>query len=197
MESLVKTYLKLLLLLAPPFILSIFLAMTKDFDETRKRKTAVKVACAVIIISILLYLFGRFLFSAFGITVDAFRVGAGALLFLTSLSLVQGTPVSQAGEHSDDIAVVPLALPMTVGPATVGALIVMGAETLGLKARLLSLIPILCAVLTVGLLLYLSGAIERRLGRKGLAILSKLTGLLLASLAAQMVFAGIKNLLLR
>lgn len=195
MEFLFGTYLKLFLLLAPPFILSVFLAMTRELDGVQRRKTAVKVTGAVMIISSSLYLFGRYLFAAFGITLDAFRIGAGVLLFLAALALTQGTPIVGSRPHTDDIAVVPLALPMTVGPATTGALVVLGAEATGLRMRLLALISVLCAVMTVGAILYVSGMIERLLGQKGLLILSKLTGLILASLAAQMIFTGIANLL--
>lgn len=196
MQFLIDTYLKLCLLLAPPFILSVFLAMTQGFDHAKRQKTALKVTGSVIIICISLYLFGQHLFAAFGIGLDAFRIGAGVLLFLASLALAQGTPMAHSETRTDDISVVPLALPMTVGPATIGALVVMGAETSELRIKLLSLVSVLCAVLTVGLLLCMAGLIERILGQKGLLILSKLTGLILASLAAQMIFTGIKGLLI-
>lgn len=63
----------------------------------------------------------------FGITIDAFRIGAGVLLFLSSISLVQGSFIKQT-EEKQDISVVPLALPVTVGPGTIGILLVMAAE---------------------------------------------------------------------
>lgn len=92
-------------------------------------------------------------------------------------------------------AVVPLAIPVTVGPGTVGALMVMGADIDTLHDMLLGSGALLIAIGSIGLLLYLSGHIEKLIGRTGLIVLSKVTGLVLAALAAQLIFTGIKNFL--
>jgi multiple antibiotic resistance protein len=91
------------------------------------------------------------------------------------------------------MAVVPLAIPITVGPATTGVLLVMGADMNTPSGKAVALSALLCAALTVGILLWMAGRIERRIGKTGLSILSKLTGLMLASLAAQMIMTGVRN----
>lgn len=194
-EIFVHTYIKIFFMLTPFFVISVFLALTHDSDEHQKRKIALKVTAAVIFIAFALYFCGRSMFSLFGITLDAFRIGAGTLLFLSALSLVQGSASGQNSNEGGDISVVPLALPVTVGPATTGALLIMGAETSGTTERILSSGAILAAILTIGLLLYTAGTVERCLGQSRLVILSKLTGLILSSIAAQMIFTGIRNLL--
>lgn len=195
MEVFVHTYIKLFFMLTPFFVITIFLALTHDCEERRKKKIALKVTGAVIVIAFSLYFCGRPMFSLFGITLDAFRIGAGALLFLSALSLVQGNAAGQNSSEGGDISVVPLALPVTVGPATTGALLIMGAETSGTTDRLWASGAILASILTIGALLYTAGAVERCLGQARLVILSKLTGLILSSIAAQMIFTGIRNLL--
>ena len=90
---------------------------------------------------------------------------------------------------------VPLAIPITVGPATTGALLVMGAEVSSAWERVIGCSALLGAVLCVGVLLYLSTAVEKLLGQNGLKVLSKLTGLILSALAAQITFTGVKNFL--
>lgn len=142
--------------------------------------------------------FGKYIFELFGITLDAFRIGAGALLFLTAIDLVQKEIKADVTCQTDisKHAVVPLAIPVTVGPGTVGALMVMGAEIDTLNEMLLGSSALLGAIVSIGLLLYLSGHIERLIGRTGLIVLSKVTGLVLAALAAQLIFTGIKNFLL-
>lgn len=156
---------------------------------------AVKVTVAVYVICMCLYFFGDTIFAIFGITLDAFRIGAGALLFLSAVSLVRGPQPAQEPLAEGDISVVPLAIPITVGPATTGALMVMGATVRTPMERVMGSVSLLAAVLTVGGLLYLANPIERMLGRIGISILTKLTGLILAALAAQIIFTGIRNFL--
>jgi multiple antibiotic resistance protein len=191
----VNVFLKMFFVFTPFFVISMFLVMTKEFDERRKHRLAVKVTIAVIGITFFLFICGKYAFNLFGITLDAFRIGSGVLLFLSAITLVQGDISDQKASSGSDIAVVPLALPITVGPATVGALLVMGAEPLEVGAKVVASCALLCAVLTIGSMLYLAGKIERVIGQNGLVILSKLTGLILASIAAQIIFTGIKNFL--
>ncbi len=196
MQVFLNSYLKIFFLLTPFFAVTMFLAMTGDFDEHKKHKLALKVTMAVIITCITIYLFGRVVFTIFGITLDAFRIGAGVLLFISAISLVQGAPVKEEKKESGDISVVPLAIPITVGPATIGALLVMGAEpNVAPATKMLSVAGLVCATLSVGALLYTAGWLERWMGHTRLTILSKLTGLILASIAAQMIFTGIRGFL--
>lgn len=196
MQLFVSQYLKLFFVMAPFVVLSVFLALTGDFVESEKRRLALKVTLAVMVIGFTIYIFGRYIFQVIGITLDAFRVGTGALLFLSAAALVRGgTGGREECAGTGDIAVVPLALPLTVGPATIGLLLVTGVELESLSEKVVAGGALFAAVLTVGLLLCLAGRIERRLGRTGLSILSKLTGMVVASIAAQIIMTGIKGLL--
>jgi multiple antibiotic resistance protein len=190
-------YVKFFFIMTPFFVTTIFLSMTKGIDEGSKKRLAVKVTFAIAISCLIILFFGKYLFELFGITLDAFRIGAGALLFLTAVDLVQKEVNAEPTCKADILkhAVVPLAIPVTVGPGTVGALMVMGADMKSLSALALGSSALMAAILSIGLLLYLSGTIERLIGKTGLIVLSKVTGLVLAALSAQLVFTGIKNFL--
>ncbi|NJK98056.1 MAG: MarC family protein [Bacteroidales bacterium] len=179
----------------PFFVLSTFLSLTNSFSENEKKKTAVKVTIAVMIISIVLYFAGNQIFEVFGITLNSFRIGTGALLFLSAVNLIQDKGQETDKPQRHDVAVVPLAIPVTVGPATTGTLLVMGVETQGFLQNLLGILAVCLAVITVGILLYLSGRIEKMLKKQGLSILSKLTGLILAAISAQMIMMGVLGFL--
>ncbi|ACZ12091.1 MarC family protein [Sulfurospirillum deleyianum] len=191
-------YVKFFFIMTPFFVTTIFLSMTKGIDEGDKKRLAIKVTLAISMTCFIILFFGKYIFELFGITLDAFRIGAGALLFLTAIDLVQKEIKADVTCQTDisKHAVVPLAIPVTVGPGTVGALMVMGAEIDTLNEMLLGSSALLGAIVSIGLLLYLSGHIERLIGRTGLIVLSKVTGLVLAALAAQLIFTGIKNFLL-
>jgi multiple antibiotic resistance protein len=93
------------------------------------------------------------------------------------------------------MAVVPLAIPITVGPATIGTLLILGAELSGVVPRLVGAAALLSACVGVGIILASSRFIGRVLGPMGLSVMTKITGLVLAAMAAQIVFTGVKNFL--
>jgi multiple antibiotic resistance protein len=195
MGQFVNIWITLFFVFTPFFVLSMFLSMTEGYDEARRRRLAVSVSLAVAAVCLILFFGGNQLFALFGITLDAFRIGAGALLFLSAVALIQGKATGTAGAIDGDVAVVPLAIPITVGPATTGTLLVMGAELEGVQVRIIGSLALLCAVASIAAMLLMSSMIQRRLGGRGITILSKLTGLVLAALSAQMIMTGVQGFL--
>lgn len=191
-----STVIKLFALLTPPAVLSAFLSGTQRYGRRRKMRTALRTGSAVFIMGSILYFFGESLFAVFGFTLDAFRIGSGILLFLNGLSIMNPPDTSTNQTHDDeDISIVPLALPITLGPASIGTLMVMGASADNMSVKLFGLASFFCATLLITLMLMAADHVQRILGHTGMAVLAKLTGLLLAALAAQVVFTGVKNFL--
>jgi multiple antibiotic resistance protein len=194
-QTFINFYLKIFFILTPFFVLSAFLSLTRDFQDYEKKRLAIKVTIAVMISSFVIYLFGKYIFELFGITLDAFRIGAGTILFLSALSMISdGNNTTNKG-NNHNIAVVPLAMPMTVGPGVIGVLLVMGAEAESIVERLIIGAALFLAVISVGIILYLSSGIKRLLGEEGLVIIPKITGLFVSAIAAQVIFTGIQNFL--
>ena len=197
METFISTFLKIFFIMTPFFVLTMFLTMTQDATVKQRKALALKVTLSVSIVSLILLFFGKYIFTIFGITLDAFRIGAGALLFLTAVDLVKGTEHNSKIGHKDitQLAVVPLSIPMIIGPGTTGILLVMGASFEDTTAIITGSLSLLWAVLLIGLMLYTSSFLEKIIGKHGLQVISKITGLILAALSAQIVFTGIKNFL--
>lgn len=197
MELFFSTFLKMFFIMTPFFVLSVFLTVTSDASASQKRALAIKVTLSVIIISLILLYFGKHIFAVFGITLDAFRIGAGALLFLSAVELIKGNKDTQKVEQKDieELAVVPLSIPITIGPGTIGVLLVMGANFDTNGSMVLGSLALVCVIVVIGIMLYSSSIIERLVGKQGLLVISKITGLFLAALSAQIVFTGIKNFL--
>jgi multiple antibiotic resistance protein len=188
-------WIRFFFLLTPFFVLSTLLAMTPEHTPAQRRSVAVRVTLAVMVTCFVLYSFGNTLFSLFGITLDSFRIGAGSLLFLSAVHMVHGDDSAPPSEKRGAISVVPLAIPVTVGPGTTGALLVMGAEMQYKWQIFIGCAALATAVICVGVLLICASFIEHIVGKKGITILSKLTGLFVAALAAQIVFTGVRNFL--
>ena len=191
----INVFIKFFFLLTPFFALSAFLSMTAEKNARQRQKLAVRTALSVCAIVLIIFFFGNYIFLLAGITINSFRIGAGALLFLTSVSLVRGTMSEKPASKEDDIVVVPLSIPIIAGPGTIGAILVLSSDVSVVGQKLLSLAAIFAAILGVGIILLLSAKIERALGRKGIVILSKLTGLILAALSAEMIFTGVREFL--
>ncbi|MBA3707837.1 MAG: MarC family protein [Planctomycetes bacterium] len=191
-----EIYIRFFFLLTPFFVLSVFMGLTSSWSAIQRRRLALKVSLWVMLVCLVLFFFGNALFSVLGITLDAFRVGAGGLLFISAVRMVQGIGDEPRPDASDDgIAVVPLAIPVTVGPGTTGALLVMGAEHHRFPDTILGCCALIAAIATVGAILVSSSALERVLGAIGVRIISKLSALFLAALASQLILEGVRNVL--
>lgn len=193
-ELFLGVYIKFFFLLTPFFVTSTFLSLTPGMPAAGRRRLAVKVTGASIALAFGLLFFGNGLFAILGITVDAFRVGAGCLLFLSGVDLVRGGRADTLPAGQGDIAVVPLAIPVTIGPATTGGLLVMGADAYSGGALFVVSLALLGALLTIGVILLTATGLERVLGRRGLTILSKITGLMLSAMSAEMMVTGAAHL---
>lgn len=203
MSLFLNQFLKFFFLMTPFFVLSMYLSMTPDWETGQKRKLAFAVGFSAFIICTILLFFGRYIFSAFDITLDAFRIGGGALLFLTSVGLVNSNVTDkkqniqniEPNSNIYSIAVVPLAIPVTIGPGTTGAMLVIGAESTSIKFQLISLAAAALALAILSIMLAAASWLEEKLGRNMIMIMSKLTGLILAAMASQMIFTGVRSFL--
>ncbi|WP_297792633.1 MarC family protein [uncultured Marinobacter sp.] len=199
LETFFSTYIsstiRFLFLLAPFFVVTMFLALTRGLPVAEKSSIIRRSTMSALILGLILFFAGPLLFNAIGITLNSFRIGAGSLLFLTAISLVtSGTRNHATGlpeEDRDDIAVVPLAIPVMIGPATIGAIMVYGAELKAVPELAGGLLGLVSGLLILAILLRLSGYLERVLGKTGLNILSKISGLILSAMAAEIVLTGI------
>lgn len=191
----VSLTIKLFFLVTPFFVTTVFLSMTEHMTTVEQRRVAARTTIAVAVISLVLYYAGNPIFATLGITLDGFRIGAGSLLFLSAVTLVSGKRSTQETAPETDFAVVPLAIPITVGPATIGGLLIMGAELGGVTERIVGTAALLSACLGVGALLFSARVLKKVLGSVGLSIMTKITGLVLSAMAAQIVFTGVKNFL--
>ncbi|MBR6471143.1 MAG: MarC family protein [Victivallales bacterium] len=201
-----KLFIRFFFLLTPFFVTSMMLTATPDWPARSRRKLAFLIGFSGLLICYTLLFFGRFIFDAFGITVDAFRIGGGLLLLLSGITLVNGKstappkqlhspPAKFSDEKISNIAVVPLAMPVMIGPGTSAALLIQGSQLQTFMDYLHTIAAVSAAIFAVFIILFLATWLEKKLGHQGLAILSKLTGLVLSALGAQLMVDGINNLI--
>lgn len=192
--SFVGSTIQLYALMTPPAALSTFLASTSDHTARERHKIALKASCAIFFLGLALYLFGSQIFDIFGFTIDAFRIGAGVLLFLSAIK-VMNEDGSKQRQFEGDISVVPLAIPLSLGPASIGTIIVMGASAVTPVDKIMGGLSIMFAAFFMYLLLLMGDLFGKVIGRTGLVVMSKLTGLILSAIAAQVIFTGVRAFL--
>jgi len=167
MDLFLDIFTKVFFILSPFFSVSMFLLLSGDMDRRTRNYCALRTSVAILVICFVVYFFGNLIFKVLGITVPAFQVGAGTLLFLTAISMVSGKRSEIGPDRESDFAVVPLAIPMIVGPGTIGTVLVLGMEIGDAREKAIAAAAILLAVLMISLFLFLAVTIGRLLGQKG------------------------------
>ena len=169
-----------------------YIEICKDKSIKEKHKIANKTSFYILFICLLILFFGQNIFSVLGITLIAFQIGSGIILLLSGISMMQENDINmRIINFEGDPSLIPLTLPITVGPGTVGSLFVWGNDFKFNKLNdIYILIGIFISVLIIWFLLYFSYFFDELLGKKGLKVLSKLTGLFLSILAIQSILNG-------
>lgn len=193
-----SNFVKLFFLFCPFFVLNMFLSLTENASRADKRYVAIHVTYVVLIVAVISYFAGNAFLNLFGLDLDGFRIGSGVLLMIMAQKLALGseTPTATSRPKSvREIIVVPLAIPIIMGPACVSPIIIIGAEAL--RAPEVSwftiafgIIGFLAAILALGTILYFSEALERLFGKNIIRIFSKISGVILMAMAAQMIARG-------
>jgi multiple antibiotic resistance protein len=188
---------KIFFILSPFFSVSMFLALSGDMDQQKRNRCAMRTSAAILVLCFVIYFFGNLIFKVLSITVPSFQIGAGTLLFLNAIRMVSGKHSDQVHDPDDDFSIVPLAIPLIVGPGTIGTLLVLGMEIKTAPERYIAAGAIFLAAASISLFLFLAVPIGRWLGHKGLQMMMKITGLILTAIAAQIVFTGVRSFLFK
>lgn len=189
----------------PLGIVPIFVAMTRNDPPEKVRSMCLR-ACVVGCALLLFFaLFGGFVFQIFGVSLSAFRVAGGLLLLITSLDMLRARPSAtktspqetEEGVEKDDIALVPLAMPLLAGPGAIATVMVLMSKGNTALAALPVLISIIITFVATYYVLRGGGFVQRVLGQSGLAIMERVMGLILAAIAVQFIADGGRDLLRR
>lgn len=196
-----KLFIGLIAIVNPIGAIPIFLALTDNLTKAEKKKT-IKISAFSLSIILLVTLFiGEDILSFFGIEVASFRIAGGVLIFLMALSMLHGhkseakgtTEEKMASVDKDSIGVVPLAIPLLGGPGAISTLIVYANEyNTTLDYLVISFIIVAVSALTF-LTLKLAPSLERLLGRIGINVMTRIMGLMIASIAVEFIVKGIKH----
>lgn len=181
----------------------IFIAMTAGDTQEKRKRMALRACLAGALLLSVFALFGALIFKLMGVTLGAFKVAGGVLLLLTALDMLKAQPSrtrssaeeTREGAEKDDVAIVPLAVPLLAGPGSVATVMVLMSRGPGFWVG----IPVIGAIAVTFVASYLmlraAGLVDRWLGKSGNAILQRVMGLMLAAIAIQFMVDGLGELL--
>lgn len=202
LEQLINLFIVLFVVIDPIGLAPIFGALTRGGSKSYQRRMAVK---GVLLASGILLFFtftGDYLLDTLGISVPAFRIAGGLLLFLVAIDMVfarqsglRSTTVREQEEarFREDISVFPLAFPLLAGPGALTTILLLVGDARGNPVMLWSMLGVLGLVLLMALVaLLLSGPLMKLLGETGANVIDRMLGVILSALAVQFVIDGIQ-----
>lgn len=200
-EYLLKFFVTFLVVVEPIGVIPVFIALTQGVAEPERRRMARKAVLIAAVIFVLFALGGSAFLRIMAISLDAFRIFGGLLLFLIALEMVFARPSGsrtssteeEEGMRRTDISVFPLAFPFIAGPGTL-ATILLASDTTHDPLLLAGLL--VCVFLALALVLatlYLASPLMRLIGVTGANVLNRLFGVVLGALAVQYVIDGIRG----
>lgn len=198
----IKIFVGLLAIVNPIGAVPLFISITSDETNAERRVTARTVAIGTSIILLTALFAGEELLFFFGITVDSFRVGGGILLLLMAIAMLHGktSQVKQTSEELDEsiakenVAIVPLAMPLLAGPGAISAVILAAHRGTGLAHYALLSTAIIVLGGLVWVALRLAPLMARRLGATGINVFTRIMGLILAAISVEFIANGLKGL---
>ena len=201
-DTLLNALVTLMVTIDPPGLAPLFLALTRGMNRKERGQVALRASITAFVVLTIFAVAGAQILALFGITIGAFRIAGGLLLFWIAFEMIfekrqerheKSATVAITKDHIRNIAAFPLAIPLLAGPGAISATILL-AGTLSEPTSRLALIGIILICIAASyVVFFLAERVDRFLGETGRSILTRLLGVILAALAVQFVADGIKT----
>ena len=200
MAQLLKFFVVMFVVVDPPSLVPLFATMTEGGSPGYRRRMALKSSAVALAILVVFALGGSAFIGVMGISIDAFRIGGGVMLFLIALDMVfareeKTTPEEKAEtRRRADISVFPLAFPLIAGPGTLATVLLTFGSGAPAPIVQAGLIAVMALVVAIALMFMLATPyVMRVLGVTGANVLARLAGVVLAALGVQFIIDGLKG----
>jgi multiple antibiotic resistance protein len=183
-------------------VIPTYLVITGTESRAQRARTARRACIAAALILIAFAFGGVGIFRMFGVTIEAFRIAGGLILWVVAMDMLHGQrrtqesgPEIREGQEKDDVAITPLAMPMLAGPGAISTTMVLAgqAQTVGQKTVVYA--AIVGTLLITWIVLRLADRLVRKMGKTGIRVMTRIMGLILAAIAVQFVITGAKDAL--
>jgi len=194
------TFTSVLFIVDPIAVIPTYLVITQGQTSEQRRATARRACVAAAVLLITFAAAGRGIFSLFGITMPAFRIAGGLILWVVAMDMLHGTRSTQEGtaeisegRAKEDVALTPLAMPMLAGPGAISTVMVLSGQARETPQLIAVYGSIVLTIVISWLTLRVGERLVMRMGQTGIRVMTRIMGLLLAAIAVQFVITGVRE----
>jgi multiple antibiotic resistance protein len=202
MQFAIVTLTSILFIVDPIAVIPTYLVITQGQSRDQRAGTALRACVAAAIILIAFALGGTLIFQVLGITIEAFRIAGGLILWVVAMDMLHGQRTTQEsrpeiteGQAKDDVAVTPLAMPMLAGPGAISTIMVLAGQATTMPAKLILHGSIVFTMVISWIVLRIAERVVVKMGQTGIRVMTRIMGLLLAAIAVQFVITGTRDAL--
>lgn len=175
----------------------IFVTMTERYNQNQRRQAAFRACTSALVILLVFAICGGVIFKIFGITVDALRIAGGILFFMMAIQMLMGKERKADNESLDlDQAIVPLGIPLICGPGAISTVMVLMGQNRSLGHVAVLVLAIGLVIVLTAVVLLVSPKIIKFIGKTGIAVITKVIGLIVCTIGIQFVIDGLKPIIL-
>jgi len=194
------TLTSVLFIVDPIAVIPTYLVITQGETSTQRAATARRACIAATIILLAFALGGTLIFEMFGITLEAFRIAGGLILWVVAMDMLHGErrtqesrPEIAEGRAKEDVAVTPLAMPMLAGPGAISTIMVLAGQARTMPAKVVVYGAIVLTLFVSWIVLRVGERLVLKMGQTGIRVMTRIMGLLLAAIAVQFVITGARD----
>ena len=191
-----STFTTVFVITDPPGNLPVFISLTSKMTPHERKRAAFQATMTSLGVMTAFGLFGHYILRVLGISVESMQISGGLLLAIVAMQLLSGHEEDPGAPGSANVAMVPLGIPLMAGPGAIVAVMIAAREALG--KGVVGILCVIAAVLLVHLIEWVTmrfaNPLHRVLGEGGTIFLTKISGMLLAAIAIQLVINGITTL---
>ncbi|MFN4146859.1 MAG: MarC family protein [Runella sp.] len=197
MTDIIKTFFFLIAVIDPLGSVPVYLEATKTFDDHHKRKIAIR-SCVIAFFILLFFIaVGQIIMEGMSISLNAFQISGGVILFLFALTMIFGEGKPQSEKHliTDyrHVTIFPLAIPSLASPGAIMAVVLLTDNYVyTIQQQAITAFLVLLVLGLTALLLLAARYVQDHIGEGGITVISKIMGMILASYAVQSILTGLK-----
>ena len=194
------TFTSVLFIVDPIAVIPTYLVITQGQTSEQRKATALRACVAAAVLLVTFAAAGRGIFTLFGITMPAFRIAGGLILWVVAMDMLHGTRSTQEGtaeitegRAKEDVALTPLAMPMLAGPGAISTVMVLSGQARETPQLIAVYGSIVLTIFVSWLTLRVGERLVMRMGQTGIRVMTRIMGLLLAAIAVQFVITGVRE----
>ncbi|NKI32720.1 MarC family protein [Croceivirga thetidis] len=176
----------------------VYLEATKNFDKVHKRKIALRASLVAFFILLFFIIVGQLILDGMAISLDAFQISGGVILFLFALTMIfgEGKPQDEKTNITDykHVTIFPIAIPSLASPGAIMAVVLLTDNNLyTIQEQAITTGIVFLVMILACLLLLVANLVQKKIGEYGITLISKVMGLILAAYAVQSILTGLKH----